>query len=129
MKKGGVTKPGKNRKRRYDAPSHIRRKYLSAPLSPSLKSEYGTRTMPVRTDDTVSVTKGDHKMSEGRVLRVDMKRGKIYIEGITRTRMDGSNVQIPLRPENVMITKLNLDDNRRRSMLERRGFEAKRGGS
>lgn len=129
MKKGGVTKPGKNRKRRYNAPSHFRRKYLSAPLSPSLKSEYGTRTMPVRTDDTVSVTKGDHKMSEGRVLRVDMKRGKIYIEGITRTRMDGSNVQIPLRPENVMITKLNLDDNRRRSMLERRGFEAKRGGS
>jgi large subunit ribosomal protein L24 len=129
LKKDGVTKPGKNRKRRYDAPSHIRRKYLSAPLSPSLKSEYGTRTMPVRTDDTVSVTKGDHKMSEGRVLRVDMKRGKIYIEGITRTRMDGSNVQIPLRPENVMITKLNLDDNRRRSMLERRGFEAKRGGS
>ena len=129
MKKGGVTKPGKNRKRRYNAPSHIRRKYLSAPLSPSLKSEYGTRTMPVRTDDTVSVTKGDHKMSEGRVLRVDMKRGKIYIEGITRTRMDGSNVQIPLRPENVMITILNLDDNQRRSMLERRGFEAKRGGS
>jgi large subunit ribosomal protein L24 len=129
LKKGGVTKPGKNRKKRFNAPSHIRRKYLSAPLSPSLKSEYGTRTMPVRTDDTVSVTKGDHKMSEGRVLRVDMKRGKIYIEGITRTRMDGSNVQIPLRPENVMITKLNLDDNQRRSMLERRGFEAKRGGS
>jgi large subunit ribosomal protein L24 len=129
LKKGGVTKPGKNRKRRFNAPNHIRRKYLSAPLSPSLKSEYGTRTMPVRTDDTVSVTKGDHKMSEGRVLRVDMKRGKIYIEGITRTRMDGSNVQIPLRPENVMITKLNLDDNQRRSMLERRGFEAKRGGS
>ena len=109
--------------------NYIRRKYLSAPLSPSLKSEYGTRTMPVRTDDTVSVTKGDHKMSEGRVLRVDMKRSKIYIEGITRTRMDGSNVQIPLRPENVMITKLNLDDNQRRSMLERRGFEAKSGGS
>jgi large subunit ribosomal protein L24 len=129
LKKSGVTKPGKNRKRRFNAPNHIRRKYLSAPLSPSLKSEYGTRTMPVRTDDTVSVTKGDHKMSEGRVLRVDMKRGKIYIEGITRTRMDGSNVQIPLRPENVMITKLNLDDNQRRSMLERRGFEAKRGGS
>ena len=129
MKKGGVTKPGKNRKRRYNAPIHIRRKYLSAPLSPSLKGEYGTRTMPVRTDDTVSVTTGDHKMSEGRVLRVDMKRGKIYVEGITRTRMDGSNVQIPLRPENVMITKLNLDDSKRRAKLDRRGFEAKRGGS
>jgi len=129
MKKSGTVKPGKNRKRRFNATSHIRRKFLSAPLSPSLKSEYGTRTMPLRTDDTVSVTKGDQKMSEGKVLRVDMKRFKIYVEGITRTRMDGSTVQIPLRPENVMITKLNLDDKQRRAMLDRRGFEAKRGRS
>ena len=126
MKKSGTIKPGKNRKRRFNAPSHIRRKFLSAPLSPSLKSEYGTRTMPLRTDDTVSVTKGDHKMSEGKILRVDMKRCKIYVVGITRTRMDGSTVQIPLRPENVMITRLNLDDNQRRAILDRRGFEAKR---
>jgi large subunit ribosomal protein L24 len=129
MKKGGITKPGKNRKMRFNASHHVRRKFLSAPLSPSLKSEYGTRTMPVRTEDTVSVTKGDHKMSEGKVLRVDSKRGKIYIEGITRTRMDGSTLQIPIRPENVMITKMNLDDNKRRAKLDRRGFEAKRGGS
>ena len=66
-------------------------------------------------------------MSEGKILRVDMKRCKIYVEGITRTRMDGSTVQIPLRPENVMITRLNLDDNQRRAILDRRGFEAKRG--
>lgn len=114
---------------RFNAPHHVRRKFLSASLSPSLKSEYGTRTMTVRTEDTVSVTKGDHKMSEGKVLRVDSKRCKIYIEGITRTRMDGSTLQIPIRPENVMITKLNLDDNKRRAKLDRRGFEAKRGGS
>lgn len=129
MKKDGITKPGKNRKMRFNAPHHVKRKFLSAPLSPSLKSEYGTRTMPVRTEDTVSVAKGDHKMSEGKVLRVDSKRGKIYIEGITRTRMDGSTLQIPIRPENVMITKLNLDDSKRRAKLDRRGFEAKRGGS
>jgi hypothetical protein len=42
--------------------------------------------------------------------------------------MDGSTVQIPIRPENVMITKLNLDDSRRREKLERRGYEAKKGG-
>ncbi len=126
--KGGIKKPGTNRKRRFNAPHHINRKFFSAPLSPSLKTQHGTRSMPVIKDDTVQVTKGDSRLSEGKVLRVNSKKGKIYIEGITRTRMDGSSVQLPIRPENVMITKLNLDDSRRREMLERRGYEAKKGG-
>jgi ribosomal protein uL24 len=83
--------------------------------------------MPIIKDDTVQVTKGDQRLSEGKVLRVDSKRVKIYIGGITRTRMDGSIVQIPIRPENVMITTLNLDDSRRREKLERRGYEMKKG--
>jgi len=127
VKKAGVKKPGKSRKRRFNAPNHVRRKFLSAPLSPSLKSQYGARSMPVRRDDTVTITKGDRRLTEGRVLRVDAKRSRLYIEGVTRTRMDGSTTQIPVRPENVMITRLNLDDARRREILDRRGFEAKRG--
>jgi large subunit ribosomal protein L24 len=126
MVKKGVTKPGKNRKRRFNAPNHVRRKFLSAPLSPSLKIEYGARSMPVRRDDTVTITKGDRKLTEGKVLRVDSERSKIYIEGVTRNRMDGSMVQIPIRPENVMITRLELGDDKRRAILARRGFGAKR---
>ena len=125
--KGGVRKPGKSRKMRFNAPNHMRRKFLSAPLAPELKTRHGARSMPVRRDDTVQITKGDRRLTEGKVLRVDSKRGKLYIEGVTRTRMDGSTVQIPIRPENVMITRLTLDDERRREALERRGFEAKRG--
>jgi large subunit ribosomal protein L24 len=119
-----ITKPSTSRRRRYNAPSHIKRKFISAPLSPSLRAEHGTRSMPVIVDDTVSITKGDRKLSEGRVLRVDTKKIKIYIEGVTRTRTDGSMVQIPIRPENVIITRLNLNDQWRRSMLERKGFSA-----
>ena len=126
MVKRGVTKPGKNRKRRFNAPNHVRRKFLSAPLSPALKTEYGARSMPIRRDDTVTITKGDRKLTEGKVIRVDSERSKIYIEGVTRNRMDGSMVQIPIRPENVMITRLELGDDKRRAILARRGFEAKR---
>lgn len=125
--KGVVTKPGKSRKMRFNAPSHIRRKFLSAPLSPELKGQHGARSMQVRRDDTVTVVKGDRKLTEGKVLKVDSKRGLIYIEGVTRTRMDGSTVQIPLRAENVMIKRLALDDAKRKEILNRRGFEAKRG--
>ncbi len=121
MKKGS-RKPSTARRNMYNAPNHKKRKYISAPLSPNLRAEYGTRSMPVIADDTVSITKGDRKLAEGRVLRVNTKDLKIYIEGVTRTRQDGSTVQIPIRAENVMITRLNLDDSWRREMLECRSF-------
>lgn len=123
MKKG-IRKPSTARRRRYNAPNHIKRKFLSAPLSPSLRVEYGTRSMPVIVDDTVSITKGDRKLSEGKVLRVNTAESKVYIEGVTRTRQDGSTVQIPVRAENVIITRLNLNDKWRRDILERKSFSA-----
>lgn len=123
MKKG-IKKPSTARRHRYNAPNHLKRKYLSAPLSPSLRAEHGTRSMPVVVDDTVSITKGDRTLSEGRVLRVNTAESRVYIEGVTRTRQDGSTVQIPIRAENVMITRLNLNDQWRRDILERKSFSA-----
>jgi len=125
--KKGARKPSTVRRNMYNSPNHKKRKYISAPLSPNLRVEYGTRSMPVRVNDTVSITKGDRKLAEGRVLRVNMKDLKIYIEGVTRTRQDGSTVQIPIRAENVMITRLNLDDEWRREILERKSFSAEEG--
>jgi large subunit ribosomal protein L24 len=117
-----IIKPSNSRKKRYLASNQMKRKFISAPLSPSLRAEHGTRTMPVIVDDTVSITKGDRKLSEGRVLRVDTSKSRIYIEGVTRTRQDGSTVQIPIRAENVILTRLNLNDQWRRRMLERKSF-------
>jgi len=122
-------KPSTVRKRWFNAPLHRRRKYLSAPLSPELRAEYGTRSLPVRKGDTVVILKGDWKMKEGKVTRIDTKRMRIYIEGLTRERMDGSTVPIPIRPWNVMITKLDLSDPWRKRILERRGYAAKVGES
>ncbi len=125
MNKVGNTKPSTVRKQQRNAPSHIRRRQVSAPLSPTLRTQYGARTITVVENDTVSITKGDRKLAEGKVLRVNTSDSKVYIEGVTRTRLDGSTVQIPVRAENVMITKLNLDDDRRKAILERKGFKAK----
>ena len=125
MNKVGNTKPSTVRKQQRNAPVHIRRRYISATLSPNLKTQYGARTMPVIEDDTVAITKGDRKLTEGKVLRVNTKSSRVYVEGVTRTRLDGSTVQIPIRAENVMITKLNLDDDWRKKILERKGFKAK----
>ena len=125
MNKVGNTKPSTVRKHQRNAPVQVRRRYISAPLSPNLKTQYGARTMPVIENDTVAITKGDRKLTEGKVLRVNTKSSRIYVEGVTRTRLDGSTVQIPIRAENVMITKLDLDDDWRKKILERKGFKAK----
>lgn len=123
MNKVGNTKPSTVRKQQKNAPIQIRRRYISAPLSPNLKSQFGARTMAVVENDTVSITKGDRKLTEGKVIRVNTKNSRIYIEGVTRTRLDGSTIQIPIRAENVMITKLNLDDDWRKKIIERKGFK------
>jgi len=45
----------KNRKRHFNAPSHIRRKIMSSPLSKELRSKYHVRSIPIRKDDEVQV--------------------------------------------------------------------------
>jgi large subunit ribosomal protein L24 len=115
-----TSKPSKQRKMLFQAPDHIRYKHFAALLSPELRKSYGTRSLPVRSGDTVRVMRGDHKGFEGKVARVDRKKFRIYVEGLTREKVDGSTVFIPIHPSKVMITKLNLDDKWRKKILERR---------
>ncbi|MEM2960358.1 MAG: 50S ribosomal protein L24, partial [Candidatus Bathyarchaeia archaeon] len=103
-------KPGKQRKRLYQAPYHIRGKILSAHLSSELQETYKTRSLPVRKGDTVRISRGDYKGVEGKVMRVDRKRYRIFIEGITREKADGTTVLVPIHPSKVEIIRLNLDD-------------------
>lgn len=46
----------KNRARHFQAPSHIRRKIMSTPLSKELRQKYNVRSMPIRKDDEVQVS-------------------------------------------------------------------------
>lgn len=120
--KGMSSKPGKQRKKLFQASYHIRGKILSAHLSSELQSMYKTRSMPVRTGDVVRVLRGDYRGVEGKVLRVNRKKYRIFIEGITRQKSDGTTVLIPIHPSKVEIIRLNLDDKFRKEILERRGL-------
>lgn len=115
-----VTKPSKQRKMLYQAPDHIRHKFFAAPLSPELKASYGLNAVPVRSGDTVRIMRGDHKGFEGKITRVDRKKFRIYVEGLTREKVDGTTIFVPLHPSKVMITRLNLDDKWRKEVLEKK---------
>lgn len=115
-----VTKPSKQRKMLHQAPDHIRHKLFAAPLSPELKAEYGVNAVPVRSGDTVRIMRGDHKGFEGKITRVDKKKLRVYVEGLTREKVDGTTIFVPIHPSKVMITRLNLDDKWRKATLERK---------
>lgn len=121
MKKtsGKSKQPRKQRKARYNAPLHIRHKFMSSALSDELRDKYGKRSFPLRKGDTVRVVRGDDKGKEGKVRTVDLKGEKITVEGVVVARSDLSEVPRTVHPSNVVITKLELKDKLRESALGR----------
>lgn len=113
-------KPSKQRKRMYQAPDHLRWKLFSSQISPKLRTTHKVKNLPVRSGDTVRIMRGDHKGFEGKVTRIDRGKHRIYVEGLTREKVDGTTIFIPIHPSKVMITKLNLDDKWRKQILERK---------
>jgi large subunit ribosomal protein L24 len=69
--------------------------------------------------------RGDRKGSEGKVTQIDRKKYRIFIDGATREKVDGTTVSIPFHPSKVMITRLNLDDKWRKKILERKSLKDK----
>jgi len=116
-----TTKPRKQRKNLYQAPLHKRYRRFSASLSPKLKSSHNTNSVPVRTGDNVRIMRGDYKGFEGKVTSVNRKEYRIFVEGATREKVDGSTALVPIHPSKVMITRLNLDDKKRKEILKRKG--------
>ena len=113
-------KPRKQRKRTKDAPLHKRQKRIAARLNKKLSEEYKKRSASIRKDDKVKVMRGKNKGKEGKVTGIDLKRYKITVDGIIRKKPDGKEIGVAIAPSNVMITELNLSDEKRKKSLERK---------
>jgi large subunit ribosomal protein L24 len=96
------------------------RNLFSASLSPELIKAYGVRSMHIRKGDTVTPMRGIFRDVEGKVTKVDRKKILMNVEGIVREKSDGTTIFLPIHPSKVRITKLNLDDHRRKETLERK---------
>jgi len=118
------SKPSKVRKKLYTSPPHARSKQISSHLSSELSSKYDLRSLRVRKDDSIRVVRGEYKGIEGKVTRIDVKTGRITVEGITREKIAGETIPVKIHPSKVIIMKLNLDDKLRKEKLESRIKEA-----
>ena len=117
----------KARKAFLGAPSHLKRKLMSAHLSKELKQKYHVRSLPIRKDDEVQIMRGKHKSEKAKVTQVYRKRWCVYLEKKTREKQSGQSVNIPFHPSKLMITTIKLDKDRI-AALNRRGKEDKEKG-
>lgn len=106
-------KPGKQRKYLAEMPLHKKRKVLSGHLSKELRKELGKRSLPVKKGDTARVLRGNFKKSEGKITKVDYKKGIVFMEKVLRKRVDGKESFVAIQPSNLLIVDLERKDERR----------------
>ncbi len=113
------SKPRKQRKALYSAPLHRRQKMVSAHLSKELREKFGRRSLPVRKGDEVAVVRGSFRGKTGKVERVELKKLRVFVEGLVRRKSDGSEVKVPIHPSNLVIISADMSDKKRQKIVER----------
>jgi len=122
------SQPRKQHKFMHNAPLHVRNRFLSAHLSDALQEKYGKRTATVRKGDEVLIMRGSFKKKIAKVNNVDIKKTRVTLEGINRSKKDGSKVNVYFHPSVLQINTLNADDKERLASLNKKtgaSFSAK----
>ncbi len=112
--------PRKQRKYRANAPLHIKRKFMSVNLTKELRKKYGKRNFSIHKGDSIKIMRGEFKGKKGKIEMVDIGNLRVRIEGIYRTKKDGTKVSVYFTPSNLQINELNLEDSKRKKALERK---------
>ena len=93
---------------------------MSAPLSKELRQKYNVRSMPLRKDDEVVVTRGHFKSQQsGKIISVYRKKWILHIERVQREKANGATVNVGIHSSKVEIVKLKLDKDRKK-ILDRK---------
>ncbi|MFA7707647.1 MAG: 50S ribosomal protein L24 [Candidatus Pacearchaeota archaeon] len=116
----GSKQPRKQRKYLANAPMHIRHKFMSANLSKDLRKKYGKRSFPIRKQDSVKIIRGEFKGKKGKIDSVNLKKLRVMIEGIFRSKKDGTKVGVYFNPSNLQIQELYLEDKKRKEAIEKK---------
>ena len=103
--------------------------YVSPPSHPASRAHLTSpkvRSIPIRKDDEVTITRGSFKGREGKVIACYRLKYVIHIERVTRDKASGQSVPVGIHPSKVVVNKLKIDKDRE-TILERikRGRESR----
>jgi large subunit ribosomal protein L26e len=76
---------------------------MSAPLSKEMRTKFAVKSLPIRINDEVKVTRGTHKGKEGKVVSVYRKKYVIHIERVQREKSNGASVPVGVDASKVEI--------------------------
>lgn len=102
---------------------------VSVHLDKVLRKEYNKRAIPVRKGDEVVVMNGDNKGKRGKVTQVNLKKLRVYVDGLKTRKGSGQEVDVGFDPSNLKIVMLNLDDKMRKKAFLRKKKDVKKNGS
>jgi len=106
-------KPRKQRKSLYNASLHTKQNLLAGHLSPELRKKYTKRSITLRKGDSVKVMRGQYAGKSGKISLVNLGKQVIHIGDILRKKKDGSEIAVKFNSSNLLVTDLNLEDDRR----------------
>jgi len=107
------SKPGKQRKFFFESALHLKRNSLAGHLSKELRKKTGRRNSTLRKGDTVKVLRGKHRGKEGKITKVNYKKGLVFIEKILRKKADGTEIPVGVHASKVVVLDLYMDDAKR----------------
>ncbi|MBN2229568.1 MAG: 50S ribosomal protein L24 [Candidatus Thorarchaeota archaeon] len=119
MKKISSKSPRKQRNKVQNSPLHTHKNMLKCKLDEFLQEEHGIKTLVVKKGDLVKIMRGQFRDTEAKVTRVDYKDIRVYLDSAVVTKADGKEAPVPVHPSNLMIVKLELDDERKK-IIERK---------
>jgi large subunit ribosomal protein L24 len=113
-KKTSPKSPRKQRRMTREAPVHANKRLLKCHLDEFLQEEYGLRSLVVKKGDLVRIMRGQFRDTEGKVIRVDYANARVYLDSASITKSDGKEANVPMHTSNLMLVKLELDDERKK---------------
>ncbi len=113
-KKPSPKSPRKQRRMIHKSPIHANKRFLKCHLDEFLQEEYGLRALVVKKGDLVRIMRGQFRDTEGKVIRVDHAKARVFLDSASITKSDGKEVNVPVHPSNLMLVKLELDDERKK---------------
>ncbi|MHA1577193.1 MAG: 50S ribosomal protein L24 [Candidatus Thorarchaeota archaeon] len=115
-KKPSSKSPGKQRRKIYKSPLHSHKNMLKCRLDEFLREEFAMRSIVPKKGDLVRIMRGQFRDTEGKILGVDYGTIRLIVDSATTTKADGKEVQLPIHPSNVLIVKLEMDDERKKAI-------------
>jgi len=73
----------------------------------------------LRKGDEVKVVRGSFRGKTGKISKVDVKKSKVYIDGVKRKKTTGEDANVPFIASNLILTNPNMDDPKRKRILQR----------